>query len=275
MRIHHLNCGTLQPRGARWLGTPGGSQGAPSLACHCLLLELGERLVLVDTGIGQADLRDPLGRLGPLFLAGVRPVLDPDETALRQLQLLGFRAEDVSDVLLTHLDLDHAGGLADFPRARVHLALAELQGALHEPSRAERRRYMPQQWAHQPRWQPYGPRGDSWLGFPQVQTLQGLGPELLMVPLPGHTRGHCGYAVRGAAGWLLHAGDAILDARELGFWRHPPVGVRAYHRSLAYDLRARKDSLRRLQACHQQHGHEVDIVCSHEGAAVKTRQEPG
>ena len=44
----------------------------------------------------------------------------------RQLARLGIDGERVSDVLLTHCDPDHVGGLAAFPRARVHLGRAEL-----------------------------------------------------------------------------------------------------------------------------------------------------
>ena len=48
---------------------------------------------------------------------------------MRQIQRLGFDPRDVRDIVLTHLDFDHAGGLCDFPEARVHLLGAELAGA--------------------------------------------------------------------------------------------------------------------------------------------------
>src|SRR5207245_5655496 len=35
-------------------------------------------------------------------------------------------------------------------------------------------------------------------------------PDILMIPLPGHTLGHCGIAVRAKDKWLLHAGDAYF-----------------------------------------------------------------
>ncbi|WP_223281445.1 MBL fold metallo-hydrolase [Streptomyces antnestii] len=46
-----------------------------------------------------------------------RPVLDTGETAVRQVAALGYDIEDVRHIVLTHLDLDHAGGLRDFPPA--------------------------------------------------------------------------------------------------------------------------------------------------------------
>ncbi len=271
MRVHHVNCGTFVPKGARWLGIPGGSWGPPRLANHCLVVEHGDRLLLVDAGIGVQDVRDPLRRLGPVFLATTRPVLDVEEAAIRRLHALGFSPSDVTDILITHLDPDHAGGLADFPHARVHLSSDEHQAAVAAPSRAERRRYCPQQWAHGPKWVTHGHAGEPWLGFEGVRPLHGLGSDILRVPLPGHTRGHCGYALRVDAGWLLHAGDAILDRRELGFWRHPPVALRAYHRAMAVDVRQRKRSHDRLRRSHLDHGHELEIVCTHDAAAMGER----
>lgn len=50
MRIHHLNCVSTCPLGGR-------------LCCHCLLLETQQGLVLVDTGLGPQDVRDPQARL--------------------------------------------------------------------------------------------------------------------------------------------------------------------------------------------------------------------
>ena len=272
MRVHHVNCGTLVPEGARWLGVPGGSWGPPRLVCHCLVVEHGDRLLLVDGGIGLQDLRDPLRRLGPVFLGTLRPTLDVAETASHRLHALGFSPRDVSDVLLTHLDPDHAGGLADFPHARVHLSTDEYRAAVVSPSKAARRRYQPIQWAHGPKWVSHGPAGEPWSTFEGVRPLDGLGPDILRVPLPGHTRGHCGYAIRVDAGWLLHAGDAILERRELGFWRHPPMGLRIYHRVMAADLRLRKRSHDQLRRCHQEHGHEIEIVCTHDAAAMGERE---
>jgi len=72
--------------------------------------------VLVDTGLGLLDVAVPLRRLGPGFLAAMHPRLDANETAARQVERLGFSREDVRDVLLTHLDPDHAG---DFPIFRT------------------------------------------------------------------------------------------------------------------------------------------------------------
>ena len=103
VKVHHLNCGTMRP------------PLTPELVCHVLLVEGPTGLVLVDSGFGLEDVRDPAGRLGSSRRL-VRPVLDPEETALRQVEGLGFSPHDVKAIVLTHFDSDHVGGLADFPR---------------------------------------------------------------------------------------------------------------------------------------------------------------
>src|SRR5579862_5894241 len=213
MRVHHLNCATLCPGSARLLDGAGSWLRAGRLVCHCLLVERERDLVLVDTGLGVADVRHPWRRLGAakLFL---RPRLDERETALAQLERLGFEREDVRHVVLTHLDPDHAGGLRDFPSAEVHVSGVELDAALRPRTPYERARYRRAAWSHRPRWVRHGSDGERWLGFEAVRALD---PEddLLMIPLHGHSRGHTGVAVRDERGWLLHAGDAYFTHGEL------------------------------------------------------------
>lgn len=63
MRVHHLNCGTMDAQGIQ-------------LVTHVLAVETDQSLVLVDTGFGTADLADPTGRLGPLRLL-LNPACSP------------------------------------------------------------------------------------------------------------------------------------------------------------------------------------------------------
>jgi glyoxylase-like metal-dependent hydrolase (beta-lactamase superfamily II) len=62
-----------------------------------------------------------------------------------------------------------------------------------------------------PRWQTYSIEGSGWFGFQAVRELVGLPPDILFVPLPGHTWGRCGVALDADQGWLLDAGDAYFD----------------------------------------------------------------
>ena len=225
MRIHHLNCGTLLPRGGALL-MPGGER----MSCHCLLVETRrDGLLLVDTGLGARDMADPGGRLGAWFKHLANPVGDPEETAARQVARLGYRAEDVRHVVMTHLDLDHAGGLCDFPHATVHVMEAELQAATRPETPWEQRRYRPAHWAHDVVWQTYPTAGgELWRCLDGVRPLAGVDEEILLVPLAGHTRGHAGVAAWGEDTWLLHVGDAVMCARELEGRSMTRLGV--YHR---------------------------------------------
>jgi glyoxylase-like metal-dependent hydrolase (beta-lactamase superfamily II) len=65
-------------------------------------------------------------------------VLDIAETALHQVERLRFSG--VRHVVLTHLDLDHAGGLRGFPDAQVHVLRTELEAARAARSGRERTR---------------------------------------------------------------------------------------------------------------------------------------
>ena len=265
MNIHHLNCASMHPVGGRLmrLSTPLPA-GQPPMVCHCLLIETDQGLVLVDTGIGSADIAAPRQRLGRGFVAAVRPTLTPAETARSQVEAAGFAAEDVRHILVTHLDLDHAGGLADFPDARVHVLADEQTAAMTRAHWKERERYKAAQWAHDPEWHTYRPDGEAWFGFDCVRELDGLPPEILMVPLAGHSRGHAGIAVQGPNGWLLHAGDAYFYHGEMQAAPCCPRGLRAFQSLVALDNDRRKANQSRLRELANDADAGVRVFCAHD-----------
>lgn len=251
VKVHHLNCATMRPR------------LAPTMVAHVLLVERDEGLLLVDTGYGTGELADP-ARLGRMVGTLFRPVLDPNETAIAQVRGLGFSPDDVTDIVITHLDADHAGGLVDFPAAQVHLHRTEHEAAMHPKTLPEKSRYLPAQWAHGPRWVLHDEPGDDWFGFPAVTALD---DDLVLIPMPGHTRGHTAVAVRDGAGqWLLHAGDAIFDGRQV---LTPPgchrvlAGVQVL---MATDNKQRKANTERLRELVAAHSDEVTVFCAHDKA---------
>lgn len=194
MRVHHLSCGTFCPRPARLLAGKGGWLEPTKLIAHCLLIEAGDRLVLVDTGLGTPEAENPhLVPLATRIAIAPRPAMA--ETAIRQIEALGLDPAEVTHVIPTHLDFDHAGGLFDFPQAEVHVHATELATALAPPI-AERLRYMPVQWAHGPKWVEHSSWGEDWFGFEGVRPIEGIDPEIVLIPLLGHSRGHCGVAVK-------------------------------------------------------------------------------
>lgn len=267
MRIHHLNCISSCPLGGRLMdGRTRSMVARGHLCCHCLLLE-GERgLTLVDTGFGLRDVAAPRTRLSRFFLTLLSPEFREEMTAVRQIERLGFAASDVRDIVLTHLDFDHAGGLDDFPGARVHLLAAERDHALRQATWMDRQRYRPEQWSTREQWHVHeASAGERWFGFDCVRDLASMPGQVLMVPLIGHTFGHAGVAVRDGDRWLLLAGDAYFHHREMDLddpWCTP--GLRLYQTMLEKDRGARLKNQQRLRDLKAAHGGEIDIFSAHD-----------
>ncbi len=254
MKVHHINCATICPP----------RLFADTHVCHCLVIETGAGLVLVDTGLGTRDLEAPSERLGGMFVSVLRPRLDPAETALAQITRLGFAAGDVRHVLLTHLDVDHAGGIGDFPDAEIHVGADELAAALAPSDANERQRYRGAHWAHGPRWQTHAAGGEPWRGFDGVRAVDGLPPEILLVPLAGHTRGHSGIAVQGPDGWMLHCGDAYFFRGEVATAPSCPAGLRIFQRVIAIDNEQRLANQARLRTLATDRAAGVRVFCAHD-----------
>lgn len=273
MFVHHLNCGTLRPPGGRLVNGSGSLLGSARMVCHCLLVETEHGLVLVDTGIGTADVRSGSATLGRGWVTLIRPELSRAETAAAQVVRLGYRIEDVRHIVLTHLDLDHAGGLADFPRAKVHVHETEYLAA-GRSGKVETARYRADHWKHGPDWAVHRSGGESWFGFEAVRDLPGLPPEILFIPLAGHSRGHAGVAVRTEQGWLLHAGDAFFSQRQLDPVRPsaPPL-LRAFENVMQFDGRARRENQRQLRELVRSRGRELEVFSSHDPSEFDRRAE--
>jgi glyoxylase-like metal-dependent hydrolase (beta-lactamase superfamily II) len=269
MKVHHLNCATMRPPGGRWVDGSGPALSFAKLVCHCLLVETDAGLVLVDSGIGLADLENPRERLGRSFLWLARPELDATECAALQVERLGFARRDIRHVVLTHLDLDHAGGLADFPEALVHVHARELDAALNPRSSLERERYRSVQFQHRPRWSPHDAEGERWFGFECVRELDGLPPEILLVPLAGHTRGHSAVAVQTDRGWLLHAGDAYFHHAEMDpdARRCPPL-LNVFQRVMQVEGAQRTQNQERLRQLHRESAGEVRVFSAHDATEL-------
>ena len=170
MHIHHLNCGCMCPWGGALFDgySPGLTATVP---CHCLLVETErDGLVLVDTGFGYNDIQHPQ-RLSRFFRLFNNIRLDHRLTALDQIRRLGFDPRDVRHIVLTHLDFDHAGGLEDFPQARVHVMGEEISHATQAGGWIGSRRYRARQWQAVADWEFYPELGEQWFGFDAVRAL--------------------------------------------------------------------------------------------------------
>ncbi len=264
MKVHHLNCGTMRPLGGKALDGRPGMLRRSTIVAHCLLVETADALVLVDTGFGTRGVTESRRWLGGPFMAmvGAKPTMG--ETAVAQIRALGHDPADVRHIVMTHLDVDHAGGLADFPDATVHVRTTERRAADNPKSFPEKTRYRAEQFAHSPLWSTYDEAGENWFGFDAVRPLRGLPPEILLVPLPGHTHGHSGVAVDTGEGWLLHAGDAYFFHGEVApVSPHCPPGMRAFEVMNQMDGSARRANLARLQTLAREHQDEISVFSAH------------
>ncbi|MTJ63344.1 MBL fold metallo-hydrolase [Nocardia seriolae] len=268
MRVHHVNCAKFEPFGGRLVSPRSRGWGRAEIVAHCLLIETAtDGLVLVDTGIGGfpvSDNRVVNAAVGLLL----RPRIQECTSAADHVRRLGFDPSDVRHIVLTHLDLDHAGGLVDFPDAVVHVAAAELD-AVRRPRAVRERGYIPRMWRHDPKWSPHAPGTDRWFDFAGISEFDGIAAPLFAVPRPGHTRGHTGIAIEldspTGPHWRLHAGDSYFARSQLEGPKGtcPPL-LNAFQHVAQADREDRRRSLSALRVLAE--NPRVDIVCSHDPA---------
>lgn len=235
----------------------------PELVCHVLLLETDNGLVLVDTGYGLADCADPARRIGPIRHL-IRPVFDPEESAVRQIERLGFARDDVRHIVLTHFDIDHIGGIADFPAARIHCTAAEALGALHRPSRRERMRFRPIQWSHGATIVEHAPDGEAWHGFAAAKPIPDISTDVVLVSMPGHTRGHACVAVNAGSRWLLHCGDAFFHHGTVDGSARGPRALLTFEKTVAYERKRLGDNHARLAELYRRNEPDLLLLCAHD-----------
>lgn len=110
MTLYSINTGNFKLDGGAMFGVvpksiwnklnPADSNNLCSWSMRCLLIEDGERLILVDNGIGN---KQDARFMGHYYLHG-------DDSLDKSLAAHGFSRDQVTDVLLTHLHFDHCGG---------------------------------------------------------------------------------------------------------------------------------------------------------------------
>jgi glyoxylase-like metal-dependent hydrolase (beta-lactamase superfamily II) len=243
------------------------------LVCHVLLIETDNVLALVDSGYGLRDIADPGTRVGPARFF-VRPTFDSDETAVHHVRRLGFDPHDVRHIILTHFDADHVGGLADFPWAKVHLTAAEAFAALHPQIRVEHQRYRPAQRDHHPKLVEHSPAdSEVWRGFPGAKELTDIAPGIVLINLPGHTRGHAAIAVDAGRHWILHAGDSFYHHAQVDDTGHAPRTLTGMERVVAYDWRKVKANHQRLQQLWNHAESDLLVVNAHDPTLLHRAQQ--
>jgi len=113
MNLYSINTGYFKLDGGAMFGVvpkslwnkinPADENNMCNWALRCLLVEDGNRLILVDNGMGN---KQDAKFFGHYYLHGV-------DTLEKSLAKYGFHKNDITDVLLTHLHFDHCGGSID------------------------------------------------------------------------------------------------------------------------------------------------------------------
>jgi glyoxylase-like metal-dependent hydrolase (beta-lactamase superfamily II) len=151
---------------------------------------------VIDTGQGLHLLRHRQS-IHPYLRWEVDFRLDQEEEIGPRLRQMGMLSRDVRQVVLTHLHVDHDGGLVHFPKARTLAQSSEIEAA--RGWAGQLRGYLPQRWPRSFDPKPIPFASERFGPFVTSYRLTRAG-DVLLVPTPGHTSGH--------ASVLVQMGDA-------------------------------------------------------------------
>ena len=230
MRVLGLTTGSLNLRSVFLEGSPlhGGSLGLiralrrdpvtrGPFPMWVWIVETSDELVLIDTGSRS----DQDGGLTRTMFA-----VSPAQELVPGLSRLGYRPSDFTKVVMTHLHVDHVGGLEAFPADRIWVSKAEWDPVARFPGSLMRPLTAPVPRTFRPRTFTFD--GPPIHPFPASHQVTSDG-TVVALPTPGHSPGHTSYLVRSPKGPILLAGDVTysqdaLERQELqGFVPNPVV----------------------------------------------------
>jgi glyoxylase-like metal-dependent hydrolase (beta-lactamase superfamily II) len=221
--------------------------------------------ILIDTGLHPSCAIDPkqnLGRVGAIAFPGLQ--MDAKQAVVNQLREKGTEARDVKLVVMTHLHIDHASAMSEFPHATFVFSISEWDAATDK--RNWEHGYRTRQFDHGFDYRTIDFEGDaatsSYATFGRSVDLLGDG-SIRLVYTPGHTHGHCSVVLRlGGGREALVAGDAIYTRHALATG-HRPFRIEDEH------LFGR--SLKEIQL-YSETNHEALIIPGHDMAAWRELQ---
>lgn len=161
-------------------------------------------------------------------------------------------------------DCDYPGTRIGPFRHAIRPVLRRDETAIHQPSWRERIRYRRAQWAHGPTLVEHHPDGEAWRGFAAAKPLTELDDGIVLVSMPGHTRGHTAVAVDAGHRWVLHAGDAFYHPGTLDGHTRVPLALRAQDTLVCYDRRRLRANQARLAQVYRERDPGLTIVCAHD-----------
>lgn len=214
--------------------------------------------ILVDTGLHPSIATDPTENLGRLGNWYIKPDLGPDEDAPAQLRSKGIDPAAVRLVILTHLHVDHASAIAEFPDSTFIVAAEEWRTAtkgLFPVFRGYRR----QMFDHAFDFRTVDFEGEqvhSYATFGRTIDLFGDG-SVRLASTPGHTPGHQSVILRLKERDMVIAGDALYRADQLEEGSDLP--------GLMDDPHNFRRSLQEIRLFHQQYPEAV-VTPGHEPA---------
>ena len=179
------------------------------LPTYAWVIDHPEGVIVVDTG-QATHLLQTVTSLHPYMRWGVRFRIAPDEELGPQLRARGIGPRDVKRVVLTHLHIDHDGGLAHFPNSEILVSRGELQTASGWMGRM--RGYLPNRW---PSW--FNPVSldlapEAYGRFAASKRLTSAG-DVIAVATPGHTANHVSVLVEDQGITYFLAGDTSYNQR--------------------------------------------------------------
>lgn len=159
---------------------------------NCVVLNIGERLVLFDSGMGKNTLFGPAaGRI------------------LKNLEAAGIKRETIDDIVLTHAHCDHCWGMVsddgalNFPNAQVHISQADFDFWTDEAKLSSEGFVSTFVKGARNNLLPYRDRMHFVLNEKEVL------PGVTAITTPGHTVGHTSYVISSGNKTFLNVGDVV------------------------------------------------------------------
>jgi glyoxylase-like metal-dependent hydrolase (beta-lactamase superfamily II) len=247
-RVWHLNC-AAQSYFTSNLFAP----ELVNIVCQVLLLDTPGGFTLVDCGPNSEGF---LSKLGNTAVEDVVHI---------QLKNMGVDPLAIKNIILTHGDFDHCGAITHFPNAKIHLSRTEFLGMTSPKTMFDRHRFRAIDHLRNCDVHSYSDfAGEPWFGFNNVRSMAGLPDgEILLIPLPGHTEGQCGVAIKQDGDkWLFHVGDSYFNTNELSFDYRPSTGLKMFEKSIHKNYDLAQENLGRLRHLNQEQKN-VTIFCAH------------